>query len=418
MSIQAPSGTAAAGPQPVTHPRISARIGGIAESATLAVDAKAKALKAAGRPVIGFGAGEPDFPTPDYIVQAAIAACSVPSNHRYTPAAGLPALRQAVADKTARDSGLQVTAQQVLITNGGKQAVYQAFATLLDPGDEVLLPAPYWTTYPEAVALAGGVSVPVVADEAAGYLVTIAQLEAAFTPRTKALLFCSPSNPTGAVYPPEQVAAIGKWAAANGIWVVTDEIYEHLVYGDARHVSMPVVAPEIADRCVVVNGVAKTYAMTGWRVGWMIGPNDVIKAATNLQSHLTSNVCNVAQQAALAAVSGPLDAVADMRTAFDRRRGLIVGLLGDIPGISCPVPEGAFYAYPSVTGLIGKNFGGVRPASSGELATLILEKAEVAVVPGEAFGTPGYFRMSYALGDADITTGVTRMGEFLATATP
>ena len=416
MSIQAPSGTVAAGPNLATHPRISARIGGIAESATLAVDAKAKALKAAGRPVIGFGAGEPDFPTPDYIVQAAIAACSVPANHRYTPAAGLPALRQAVADKTARDSGLQVTAQQVLITNGGKQAVYQAFATLLDPGDEVLLPAPYWTTYPEAIGLAGGVSVPVVADETAGYLVTIAQLEAAFTPRTKALLFCSPSNPTGAVYPPEQVAAIGKWAAAHGVWVVTDEIYEHLVYGDARHASMPVVAPEIADQCVVVNGVAKTYAMTGWRVGWMIGPNDVIKAATNLQSHLTSNVCNVAQQAALTAVSGPLDAVAEMRAAFDRRRGLIVGLLNEIPGVSCPEPEGAFYAYPSVTELIGKDFGGVRPASSGELATLILEKAEVAVVPGEAFGTPGYFRMSYALGDDDIVTGVTRMGEFLATA--
>lgn len=415
MSIQAPTGTVAAPPFSA-HPRISARIGSIAESATLAVDAKAKALKAAGRPVIGFGAGEPDFPTPEYIVQAAVAACSVPANHRYTPAAGLPALRQAVADKTARDSGLQVTAQQVLITNGGKQAVYQAFATLLDPGDEVLLPAPYWTTYPEAIALAGGVSVPVVADESAGYLVTIAQLEAALTPRTKALLFCSPSNPTGAVYPPEQVAAIGKWAAANGVWVVTDEIYEHLVYGDARHVSMPVVAPEIADQCIVVNGVAKTYAMTGWRVGWMIGPNDVIKAATNLQSHLTSNVCNVAQQAALTAVSGSLDAVAEMRAAFDRRRGLIVGLLNDIPGVSCPEPEGAFYAYPSVTELIGKDFGGVRPVSSGELATLILEKAEVAVVPGEAFGTPGYFRMSYALGDEDIVTGVTRMGEFLATA--
>ncbi|HYN71004.1 MAG TPA: pyridoxal phosphate-dependent aminotransferase [Nakamurella sp.] len=415
MSIQAPTGTVAAPPFSA-HPRISARIGSIAESATLAVDAKAKALKAAGRPVIGFGAGEPDFPTPEYIVQAAVAACSVPANHRYTPAAGLPALRQAVADKTARDSGLQVTAQQVLITNGGKQAVYQAFATLLDPGDEVLLPAPYWTTYPEAIALAGGVSVPVVADESAGYLVTIAQLEAALTPRTKALLFCSPSNPTGAVYPPEQVAAIGKWAAAKGVWVVTDEIYEHLVYGDARHVSMPVVAPEIADQCIVVNGVAKTYAMTGWRVGWMIGPNDVIKAATNLQSHLTSNVCNVAQQAALTAVSGSLDAVAEMRAAFDRRRGLIVGLLNDIPGVSCPEPEGAFYAYPSVTELIGKDFGGVRPVSSGELATLILEKAEVAVVPGEAFGTPGYFRMSYALGDEDIVTGVTRMGEFLATA--
>jgi len=419
MSIQASSGDVAATPisvRPTTHTRISARIGGIAESATLAVDAKAKALKAAGRPVIGFGAGEPDFPTPEYIVQAAIAACSVPANHRYTPAAGLPALRQAVAEKTARDSGLQVTAQQVLITNGGKQAVYQAFATLLDRGDEVLLPAPYWTTYPEAIALAGGVSVPVVADETAGYLVTIDQLEAALTPRTKALLFCSPSNPTGAVYPPEQVAAIGEWAAANDVWVVTDEIYEHLVYGDARHVSIPVVAPEIADRCIVVNGVAKTYAMTGWRVGWMIGPNDVIKAATNLQSHLTSNVCNVAQQAALTAVSGSLDAVVEMRAAFDRRRGLIVGLLNDIPGVSCPVPEGAFYAYPSVTELIGKDFGGVRPASSGELATLILEKAEVAVVPGEAFGTPGYFRLSYALGDEDIATGVTRMGAFLATA--
>jgi aspartate/methionine/tyrosine aminotransferase len=415
MSIHAPEGTVAdfsAAPAQPDRGRVSARIGGIAESATLAVDAKSKALKAAGRPVIGFGAGEPDFPTPDYIVAAAAAACAVVANHRYTPAAGLPALRKAVADKTLRDSGYQVTPDQVLITNGGKQAVYQAFATLLDPGDEVLLPAPYWTTYPEAVALAGGISVPIVADETAGYLVSIDQLEAALTPRTKVLLFCSPSNPTGAVYPPEQVAAIGRWAAANGIWVITDEIYEHLVYGGAQHVSMPVVAPEIADRCIVVNGVAKTYAMTGWRVGWMIGPKDVIKAATNLQSHLTSNVCNVAQQAALTAVSGSLDAVADMRSAFDRRRGL----LDAIPGVSCPEPEGAFYAYPSVTGLIGKSFDGVRPASSAELATLVLEKAEVAVVPGEAFGTPGYFRLSYALGDDDLVTGVTRMAEFLATA--
>jgi len=410
MSIHAPE-TAS-----ITHPRISARIGGIAESATLAVDAKAKALKAAGRPVIGFGAGEPDFPTPDYIVEAAVAACSVPANHRYTPAAGLPALRAAVAEKSLRDSGLNIGADAVLITNGGKQAVYQAFATLLDPGDEVLLPAPYWTTYPEAIALAGGVSVPVVADETVDYLVTIGQLEAALTPQTKALLFCSPSNPTGAVYPPEQVAAIGRWAAEKGLWVVTDEIYEHLVYGDAIHASMPVVAPEIADRCIVINGVAKTYAMTGWRVGWMIGPKDAIKAATNLQSHLTSNVCNVAQQAALAAVSGSLDAVAQMRAAFDRRRQLMVGLLDAIPGVSCPEPLGAFYAYPSVTDLIGRSFDGVRPASSGELATLILDKAEVAVVPGEAFGTPGYFRLSYALSDQDLVTGVTRMAEFLATA--
>jgi aspartate/methionine/tyrosine aminotransferase len=410
MSIHPPESAS------ITHPRISARIGGIAESATLAVDAKAKALKAAGRPVIGFGAGEPDFPTPDYIVQAAIAACSVPANHHYTPAAGLPALRAAVAEKTRRDSGLEVGADAVLITNGGKQAVYQAFATLLDPGDEVLLPAPYWTTYPEAIALAGGVSVPVVADETAGYLVTIDQLEAALTSRTKVLLFCSPSNPTGAVYPPEQVAAIGRWAAEKGIWVITDEIYEHLVYGDAVHASMPVVAPEIADRCIVVNGVAKTYAMTGWRVGWMIGPKDAIKAATNMQSHLTSNVCNVAQQAALTAVSGSLEAVEQMREAFDRRRQLIVGLLDAIPHVSCPEPLGAFYAYPSVVGLIGRSFDGVRPASSGELASLVLDRAEVAVVPGEAFGTPGYFRLSYALSDQDLVTGVTRMAEFLATA--
>jgi aspartate aminotransferase len=419
MSIDAPHGAAAdvsAAPASPARGRISARIGGIAESATLAVDAKAKALKAAGRPVIGFGAGEPDFPTPDYIVAAAVAACSVPANHRYTPAAGLPALRKAVAEKTLRDSGYEVTPDQVLITNGGKQAVYQAFATLLDPGDEVLLPAPYWTTYPEAIALAGGVTVPVVADENTGYLVSLDQLETALTPRTKVLLFCSPSNPTGAIYPPEQVAAIGRWAAEKGIWVITDEIYEHLVYGDAVHVSMPVAAPAIADRCIVVNGVAKTYAMTGWRVGWMIGPKDVIKAATNLQSHLTSNVCNVAQQAALTAVTGSLDAVAEMRSAFDRRRKLIVGLLDAIPGVHCPTPEGAFYAYPSVTGLIGKSFDGVRPASSGELATLVLDKAEVAVVPGEAFGTPGYFRLSYALGDDDLVAGVTRMAEFLATA--
>jgi aspartate aminotransferase len=399
-----------------TTSRVSARISAIAESATLAVDAKAKALKAAGRPVIGFGAGEPDFPTPEAIVKVAADAASNPVNHKYTPAAGLPELRQAIADKTARDSHLHIKASQVLVTNGGKQAVYQTFATLLDPGDEVLLPAPYWTTYPEAIALAGGIAVPIVADETADYLVTLEQLDAALTDRTKLLLFCSPSNPTGSVYPPEQVAAIGRWAAEKGIWVVTDEIYEHLVYGDAVHVSMPVVAPEIVDRCVVLNGVAKTYAMTGWRVGWMIGPQDVITAATNLQSHLSSNVANVSQRAALEAVSGGLDAVEMMREAFDRRRKLMVRLLSEIPGVTCPEPKGAFYCYPSVAGLIGKDFGGVRPTSSAELAALVLEHAEVAVVPGEAFGTPGYFRLSYALGDEDLETGVRRMGDFLRTA--
>jgi aspartate/methionine/tyrosine aminotransferase len=398
---------------PSTHPRISARLSAIAESATLAVDAKAKALKAAGRPVIGFGAGEPDFPTPGYIVEAAQRACAEPRFHKYTPAAGLPELRQAVADKTARDSGFEVTAGQVLITNGGKQAVFQTFAALLDPGDEVLVPAPYWTTYPEAIQLAGGVMVPVATDESTGYLASVADLEAARTERTKILLFVSPSNPTGAVYPPEQVAEIGRWAAANGLWVVTDEIYEHLVYGDARFSSIPVMAPDITEQCVVLNGVAKTYAMTGWRVGWMIGPADVIKAATNFESHVTSNVCNVAQAAALAAVSGDLSAVAQMREAFDRRRRTMTRMLNEIPGVVCPEPEGAFYCYPSVKGVLGKEIAGHRPGSSAELAALILDEAEVAVVPGEAFGTPGYFRLSCALGDADLEEGVMRIGKLL-----
>jgi aspartate aminotransferase len=396
--------------------RISARVGAIAESATLAVDAKAKALKAAGRPVIVFGAGEPDFPTPDYIVEAAARACAVPRFHKYTPAAGLPELREAVAAKTARDSGLQVEPSQVLITNGGKQAVYQAFATLLDPGDEVLLLTPYWTTYPEAIALAGGVPVPVLADETTGYRVSVEQLEAHLTERTKLLLFVSPSNPTGAVYSPAAVAEIGRWAADNGIWVVTDEIYEHLVYGDARFSSMPVEVPELADRCVVLNGVAKTYAMTGWRVGWMIGPKDVIKAATNLQSHATSNVCNVAQAAALAAVQGDLSAVAVMREAFDRRRLTMSAMLNDIPGVICPVPEGAFYCYPSVKGVLGKELAGRRPTSTGELAEVLLDEADVAVVQGEAFGTNGYFRLSCALGDADLEEGVARIAKLFSTA--
>jgi aspartate/methionine/tyrosine aminotransferase len=394
--------------------RISDRIAAIAESATLAVDAKAKALKAAGRPVIGFGAGEPDFATPDYIVEAAIAACRDPKNHRYTPVAGLPELRAAIAAKTVRDTGYSVDPSQVLITNGGKQAVYNTFATLLDPGDEVLLIAPYWTTYPEAIKLAGGVPVVVVTDETTGYLVSIDRLEAARTNRTKVLLFVSPSNPTGAVYPTEQVAEIGAWAAANGLWVVTDEIYEHLVYGGAENVSIATVAPQLDDRVVVLNGVAKTYAMTGWRVGWMLGPADVVRAATNLQAHATSNVANVSQAAALAAVSGDLSAVARMRGAFDRRRQAIVGLLSDIPGIVCPEPFGAFYVYPSVKGLLGKSLRGRVSTTSAELAATILDEAEVAVVPGEAFGTPGYLRLSYALGDDDLAEGVGRIAKLVA----
>ena len=397
-------------------PRVSARIAAIAESATLAVDAKAKALKAAGRPVIGFGAGEPDFPTPAYIVDAAVAAASAPANHRYTPTPGLPELREAIVAKTLRDSQYAITADQVLVTNGGKQAVYQSFASIIDPGDEVILPAPYWTTYPECIKLAGGTAVEVFADETQNYLVTVAQLEAARTPKTKALLFCSPSNPTGSVYSAEQVKAIGEWALEHGIWVIADEIYEHLLYDGATAPSLPVVVPAMADRTIILNGVAKTYAMTGWRVGWMIGPKDVIKAATNLQSHLSSNVNNVAQRAAIAALTGNLDAVHEMGVAFDRRRKLIVKLLNEIPGVVCPTPTGAFYVYPSVKGVLGKEIRGKRPATSAELATLILEEAEVAAVPGEAFGPSGYLRFSYALGDDDIVEGITRVKNLLSEA--
>ena len=394
--------------------RLSERVSGIAESPTLAVDAKAKALKAAGENVIGFGAGEPDFPTPEHIVNAAAEATHHELYHRYTPAAGLLELRAAVAAKTTRDSGYEVQTSQVVISNGGKHALYNAFMGIVDPGDEVLLPSPYWVSYPEMIRLAQGTVVELPTTVETGFRVSVEQLDAAVTDRTKALLFVSPSNPTGAVYPPEEVAAIGRWAADRGIWVVTDEIYEHLVYGDAKFSSMPVVVPEIAERCIVVNGVAKTYAMTGWRVGWTISPADVATALTNLQSHMTSNVSNVAQAAALAAVSGDLDAVAMMREAFDRRRMTMYKLLNDIPGVTCIEPEGAFYAFPSFEGVLVREIGGQPVTTTLDLAEVILEQAKVAIVPGEAFGAPGYARLSYALGDDDLLEGVTRIAELLS----
>jgi aspartate aminotransferase len=400
----------------VTHefPRISRRIAAIAESATLKVDAKAKALQAAGRPVISFAAGEPDFATPEHIVEAAVAAARDPRNHRYTPASGLPELREAIAAKTLRDSGLEVSPAQVVVTNGGKQAVYESFATLLDPGDEVLVPTPFWTTYPEVIKLAGGVPVEVFAGSDQDYLVTLEQLEAARTGRTKVLLFVSPSNPTGAVYSPEQTSAIGEWALEHGLWVITDEIYQNLTYDGVTALSIVAAVPELADRTILVNGVAKTYAMTGWRVGWMVGPADAIKAAGNLQSHLSSNVSNVSQRAAIAALAGPQDSVELMRQAFDRRRRAIVAGLNAIDGIRCPTPQGAFYVYPDVTGLLGRDWGGVTPASSLELADLILDQAEVAAVPGEAFGPSGYLRFSYALGDDALAEGVSRLQRLFA----
>ncbi len=389
--------------------RISKRIGSISESATLKVDAKAKQLKAEGKAVVSFAAGEPDFPTPEHIVEAAVIAARDPKNHRYTPAAGLPELREAIAIKTLRDSSLEVSPSQVIVTNGGKQAVFEAFATLLDPGDEVLLPAPYWTTYPEAIKLAGGVPVEVFAGADQNYLVTVDQLEAARTPRTKLLLWGSPSNPTGTVASPEQTKAIAEWVEANGLWVIADEIYQNLTYDGQRAASIVEAVPALADRTILVNGVAKSYAMTGWRLGWMIGPADAIKAAGNLQSHLSGNVSNISQRAAIAALTGPQDAVGTMRDAFDRRRKLIQSGLDAIDGVVCPLPEGAFYVYPDVSGLLGREWAGSTPTTSLELADLILDTVEVAAVPGEAFGPSGYLRFSYALGDADIAEGVSRL---------
>ena len=393
--------------------RLSRRISAIAESATMAVAAKAKALKAAGEPVIGFGAGEPDFATPAHIVEAAVAACLDPANHKYTPAGGLLDLREALVDKTERDSGWRPEVAEVLVTNGGKHAVYNTCATLLNPGDEVLLPAPYWTTYPESIALAGGTAVPLSTDTASGFRVTVDQLEAARTPATKALMFVSPSNPTGAVYPADEMEAIGRWAVEHGIWVIADEIYEHLIYDDHVHHSMRALVPELADHFVAVNGVAKTYAMTGWRVGWMIGPTDLIRAASNLQSHGTSNVANVSQRAALAAVTGDLTAVEEMRASFDRRRRRMVELLRAIDGVELLTPQGAFYAFPDLTAFLGREIGGRVATTTSELATIILEEAKVAIVPGEAFGAPGYARLSFALGDDDLGEGLTRMGDLL-----
>ena len=389
---------------------LSNRIDSVAPSATLAVDSKAKAMKAQGIDVISFGAGEPDFPTPDFIARAASQACLDPRNHRYTPTAGLPELRQAIADKTERDSGYAVTPDQVVVTNGGKQAVYETFQILLNPGDQVIIPAPYWTSYPEMVTLAGGEPVPVLSGADQGYLPSLDALEAARTERTKAIIINTPSNPTGVVWDDDLVRAIGQWSLEHHIWVVSDEIYEHLTY-DGAHTPYPgALVPELRDQLIVLNGVAKTYAMTGWRVGWMVAPAAVSKAAGKLQGHMTSNVANVSQRAALAAIQGPMDAVETMGRAFALRRKSIMVALNQVPGVECPEPKGAFYVFPDVTSLLNRPLGphGNTSRTSSDLAAAILEETHVAAVPGEAFGAPGHLRFSYALSDQDLAEGMRR----------
>ena len=382
---------------------LSHRADAMSESVTMAVTAKAAQLRAAGKAVIGFGAGEPDFATPDHIVAAAEAACRDPKAHHYGPAAGMPALRAAV---TATAPAMNAEPTQVVVTNGAKQAVYQACSVLLDPGDEALIPAPYWVTYPETVKLAG--AIPVAVPHGPDLKVTPETLEEYRTDKTKMLIFASPSNPTGVVYEAGEIAAIGRWAAEHGVWVLSDEIYEHLTYGGAEAVSMAAAAPEVLDYYVHVNGVSKTYAMTGWRVGWLIAPPAVAKAASSLQSHLSSNVANVSQMAALAALEGGLESAHAMREAFDRRRLRMVSMLRSTAGVQLVEPQGAFYAFPDVTELMEKK--GI--ASSLDLATLLLDEIEIAAVPGDAFGAPGFLRFSFALSDENLEEGLTRLQEW------
>ncbi|HEV7871132.1 MAG TPA: pyridoxal phosphate-dependent aminotransferase [Modestobacter sp.] len=396
--------------------RVSRRVAAITASATPALDARVAALRAADLPVIDLADGAPGSPTPPHVVAAAVAAAQDPAHHRPAPPGGLPELKAAIVATTLRDSGLSARPADVLVTNGGTQAVAEALATLLDPGDEVLLPTPYWPSHLEAVRLAGGVPVPVVADEASGYLVSVGQLEAARTARTRLLLFSSPANATGAVQPPEEVAEIGRWALAAGLWVLTDETHQHLVYGGATAPSLPGLVPELQPHCLVVNGVSSTYAMAGWPVGWLLGPADVVAAATALQAHSSSPVAIVSQVAAIAALTGDQSAVATQRAALDRRRQTVVGMLRQIPGVACPEPQGAFSVYPSVKALLGRPIAGHTVQTSLELAELLLEEAQVAVVPGEAFGTPGYLRLSYAVSEEDLVEGVGRMQRLLGTA--
>lgn len=398
-------------PNSRTHMRLSDRVQSLTISAPSAIDFKARHLRAEGRPIITFGAGEPDFSTPEYVYEAAAAGAADTANHRYTPPGGLHELKELVARKTSRESGVEIDASQVVITNGGKQAVYNALAGVINPGDEVLLPTPHWTTYPEAISLVHGVAVQVFAGAERQYRLTVEQLEAARTSKTKALIFTSPSNPTGSVYPPNEVLDIARWAKENGLWVISDEIYEHFVYDDAEF-SSPL--SEIRDQCIVVNGLAKAYAMTGWRVGWLVAPPELAGAITNFQSHTTGNVSNLAQRAGISALAGDLRFTHRMRTAFDRRRRLMVDGLSSIADFVVPMPQGAFYVYPDVSRILGsRSIRGRVPESSLDLAEILLDEADVAVVPGEAFGPSGFIRLSYALNENDLVEGVRRIRSVL-----
>ena len=387
--------------------RVSQRLSRLPGSATLAISNRARELRAEGREVISFAAGEPDFATPEHIVAAATRAAHDPANHKYSSNQGLAPFREAIVEYTATYSDVQVDPSEIVVTNGAKQAIFQSFAALLDPGDEVLLPAPYWVTYPAGIELAGGVPVAVPTSAESEFKVTVEDLDAARTERTQALIFVSPSNPTGAVYSVSEALAIGEWAKEHAIWVIADEIYQRLFYSGDVAPSLVGLTPGF-ENWILINGVAKSYAMTGWRVGWMIGPGDVIAAAARHQSHATSNVANIPQIAAMAALTGNQDRVVEMREAFDQRRKLMYSLVSAIPSVTCVEPEGAFYVFPDFSGVLSDRY-----STTADLAEAAIDQAGVALVPGESFGAPGFLRLSYALGEEEIQRGVAQIVDLI-----
>ena len=379
----------------------------IKPSGTMAISNKSRELKSQGKPVIGFGAGEPDFPSPDYVVDAAIKAAADPKNHKYSPAAGLESLRQIIAKTTKDYSGFEINSDNVIVSNGGKQSILTAFLSILDPGDEVIIPAPYWTTYPEAVKIAGGTPVFIETEKSNNFKVTVEQLEKSKSKNTKMLVWCSPSNPTGVVYSKEEAEEIYEWIFKNDLWILSDELYEHLVYEGETSPSPAIYDPELKNT-IIVNGVSKSYSMTGWRVGWLIGNKSVIGLGKKIQSQATSNVSNVSQLAAEAALLNGLEVTNEMKIAFNRRRLFATEKIKSIPNLNVVDSTGAFYLFVDVSHYCsGKN--GLN--TSEEFCDWLLENYFIAFVPGEVFGTPGFMRLSYALSDEDLDNGLSRLSE-------
>jgi aspartate aminotransferase len=396
--------------------QVSKIVSALEPSATLAMAAKAKELSAAGKKVYDFSVGEPDFTTPRHICEAAVAAMQAGHTH-YTVASGIPELKKAIAKTYQRTSGLEYSPQQVIVSNGAKHSLHNIFATLCNPGDEVIIPAPYWVSYAELVKLTGAKPVILETQESNDFKLMPAQLSAAITPRTKLLLLCSPSNPTGSVYTPQELAALADIVLERNLLVVSDEIYEHLIYGDNKFVSFATVRPGLVDRTITVNGVSKSYAMTGWRIGWTLSPANIAKAMGDLQSQETSNPCSVSQYAAVAALEGPQECVGEMLKEFAKRRDFVRSKLAAIPGVSCTQMGGAFYAFANIKKHLSRTYGGVKCDNSAQWCLALLEQQNVGTVMGSAFGAEGYVRLSYAAGMQELEAGLDRIAKFIASST-